>query len=335
MRRISHSMTIKLSVSCEIDNAWYLSDFAIHISAVRRSSTLQNCTALFKIKNENGKGISNSPGKSLSHPANYTRPFLNKATHPQQKENSIFLLFQRSTLYVLPASGFWCLKIIRRVPPILPISPHDFSSVFFFSVLACFARPIISSTQRAFFSSSPPTFLLEGPARLTSAPFHDPGDVGRASSAVAGREPEELDAVGVDTSPGFGLENGELTESLGVCCERPIEDLLWLNALLGLSKTLPGLLRGVRSLGPVPTFMLPPLAVTPWISNLPSLTVRLPWCSAYWRRYSPRSAQPPPTRTITRSFSPTRRTYSLIGCSLPSCVRWYSLTSGSFAEAFL
>jgi hypothetical protein len=56
------------------------------------------------------------------------------------------------------------------------------------------------------------------------------------------------------------------------------------------------------------------LAFTPLDGRLatsirPSWIVRFPWCSEYSRRYSARSAQPPPTRTITRSpFSPTRRT---------------------------
>jgi hypothetical protein len=57
-----------------------------------------------------------------------------------------------------------------------------------------------------------------------------------------------------------------------------------------------------------------------WISTRSSSvlpeTTRRPWWLAYSRRYSPRSAQPPPTRTITRSpFSPTRRTKSLMGAS--------------------
>jgi|ERR1700733_10701939 hypothetical protein len=44
-------------------------------------------------------------------------------------------------------------------------------------------------------------------------------------------------------------------------------------------------------------------------STRPSWIVRFPWCNEYSRRYSARSAQPPPTRTMTRSpFSPTRRT---------------------------
>jgi hypothetical protein len=44
-------------------------------------------------------------------------------------------------------------------------------------------------------------------------------------------------------------------------------------------------------------------------SRRPFWIVRFPWCSEYSRRYSARSAQPPPTRTITLSpFSPTRRT---------------------------
>src|SRR3569833_146830 len=48
----------------------------------------------------------------------------------------------------------------------------------------------------------------------------------------------------------------------------------------------------------------------------PPFLDRRPWWMAYSLRYSPRSAQPPPPRTMTRSpFSPTSRMNSLMGAS--------------------
>jgi hypothetical protein len=60
---------------------------------------------------------------------------------------------------------------------------------------------------------------------------------------------------------------------------------------------------------PALSFAFVPLGGKFATSKRSSWIVRFPWCKEYSRRYSARSAQPPPTRTITRSpFSPTRRT---------------------------
>jgi len=121
------------------------------------------------------------------------------------------------------------------------------------------------------------------------------------------------------TSPGGGLEDLDsfLSADTGAVTDRRALPTLCdgkaLKSDLASGREAGLVFVGFRD-GPIGDDPAVSLGLTPLDGRLatstrPSWIVRFPWCNEYSRRYSARSAQPPPTRTITRSpFSPTRRT---------------------------
>lgn len=160
----------------------------------------------------------------------------------------------------------------------------------FFSVLACLAASIMSSTHLAFCgSSSLVYFFQDGPARPTSLlppPCREGEDAESPASAVEGREPDLVDSevgvpslalavlggVGVTTADSLLWTANE--GGSGQACIMVIEDRRWLRRLDGRSAELPGRLRarGIRIFEAALAFAF----ATPLTSKRPSLTALLP-----------------------------------------------------------